>query len=271
MLLPSLLVIAVIAVMSTGNQLPIPLRDYLDQHITNDGFTSTRLVAIGFGIGVGLAITPAKIVLRYLSTLVHELGHAFTAGLLLASPKAIYIHPSSAGLATFQISQNWGRGRHAITASAGYVAPSLASLAAMNAINQGRVMVWAMFSVSVLAFALLLLIRNLWGLFWTSLVIGACYFGYNRLDLELVGSGVAGVAGYLAINSIQDAWSQITITRRSPGSRCDAEQVGVITHIPPWLVATGQWSITMALGYLSARMALSPHWSDITTWVRDLY
>lgn len=263
--------ISVVVLLATGNQLPIPVRDFLSERLTNDGPSTTRLVAIGFGVGMALAITPAKILLRYLSTLVHELGHAFVAGLLLASPKSIYIHPSSAGLALYMPSPNWGPVRIALTSSAGYVAPSLSALAAMNAVNQGHPLAWAMFSVCVVAFAILFLIRNLWGLLWSSAVVGACYFGYGELNVDLVGCIVAGIAGYLVINSAQDAWNQLTIARRIPGSGCDAERVAQILKTPPALIAFGHWLVTIGLGYLSAQLAISPHWADITSWLKDLY
>ncbi len=271
MLIPSLFVIAVVSLLAFGFDVPIPVQDFLNERLTNDGFTTTRLVAIGFGIGLGLAVTPAKIILRYLSTLVHELGHAFVAGLLLASPKSIYIHPSAAGLALYRPSQNWGPGRITLTSAAGYVAPSLAALAAMNAVTKGHALAWAMFSVGVLAFSLLLLIRNLWGLFWTGAVIGGSYFGYGKLEVDLVGCIVAGIAGYLTVNAIQDSWMQLTITRRIPGSGCDAEILAGVTRLPAPLVAFGQWMVTVGLGFLTARLALSPHWADITNWVSDLY
>jgi len=153
---------------------------------------------------------------------VHELGHAFVPGLLLASPKSIYIHPSSTGLALYRPSQNWGPGRITLTSAAGYVAPKLAARAAMNAVTKGHALAWATFSVGVLAFSLLILIRNLWGLFWTGAAIGGSYFGYGKLEVDLLGCIGAGIAGYLTVNAIQDSWMQLTITRNVPGSGCDA-------------------------------------------------
>jgi hypothetical protein len=53
--------------------------DFLRWLAPTDGSPSTSLVAAGFVAGVVLEASPAKLLFRYFSTAVHELGHAFMA------------------------------------------------------------------------------------------------------------------------------------------------------------------------------------------------
>lgn len=267
----SVAVIAVALLLSSGRSLPVPVVDLLDEYLSGDGSSTNSLVAIGYGIGIGAAFTPLRLYLRYFATVVHELGHAFMAGALLARPKSIHIHPSSSGLAIYELSPNWGRFRATLVSAAGYPAPSIAALAAINAVQQGRTMAWAVFSVAVLSLSVVLLIRNLWGFVWTASVIGASYYGYDKLPVDLVGAVVAGISGYLALSSVQFAWTQLTLTRRFRGAGVDAESIEAFTKIPSKVVATGHLLVTLVLGYLSLKLALGPKWSEIDQWIRDLY
>lgn len=120
MFLLSVIVIAVVLVLVA--QIPISevVRERIEGLFGETTIPETHLVAIAFVIGVGAFHTPIKLVLRYFSTVVHELGHAFMAGALLAKPKSIHIHPSSSGLAIYELSPNWGRFRASLVSAAGY-------------------------------------------------------------------------------------------------------------------------------------------------------
>lgn len=270
MFLVSIFVIVIVLYLSAGQPVPPEVVDLLDEYLPNDGTTSPTLVATGFGLGMFAAFTPVKILLRYFSTVVHELGHALMAGAMFAKPKSIYIHPSSSGLATWEIPLNWGRLRASLVAAAGYPAPSLASLAAVNAVLQGHILAWSFFAVGVLTMAVLLLIRNLWGFVWTSLVIGCSYFAYGAIPLDFAGAIVAGVAGFLTINSIQFSWIQLTLARRMRGTGIDAEAIEQYTKIPSKIIAGGHLLIALGIGYLSSKLAIEPRWEDISSWLTDL-
>jgi hypothetical protein len=271
MLLVSLLVISLVLALSTGKTIPTEVSSFLDFMVNQDGTSTPHLIAAGFGVGMLAALTPVKLILRYFVTVVHELGHAFMAGALFARPKSILIHPSSSGLATWEIPENWGRIRATLVAAAGYPAPSIASLAAMNAVTQGRTIAWSIFSVGVLSLAVVLLIRNFWGFLWTSAVIVTSYFAYQRVPIDVAGALVAGIAGFLAINSIQFAWIQVKLTRFARGSGVDAEAIEHYTRVPSVLVSFGHLAVTVWLGFLSARMAFDPLKMDMSNLISALY
>lgn len=271
MFLLSLLVIATVLALAVGAELPIPLVDFLDQYVKNDGTSTNQYVALAFLAGMFAAISPVRLLLRYFSTVVHELGHAFMAGALFARPKQIRIQPSSSGLAIYELSPNWGRFRASLVSAAGYPAQSIAAVAAIQSIQMGRSIAWAIFSVAVLSLAILLLIRNLWGIIWTSAVVGGCYYAFDKVSSEVVGAVVAGVAGFLVINGIQFAWMQVTLVRRVPGSGVDAESIARFTKIPAGLIAWGHLMTCLGLGYIASDLAVGPYWDSIREWISGLY
>lgn len=267
----SLLVIAVVLSFAMGQSLPFLISDALEKYIQNDGNSTTQFVALGFCLGMFASLSPVRLVLRYFSTVVHELGHAFMAGALFARPKSIRIQPSSSGLAIYELSPNWGRFRASLVSAAGYPAPSIAAVAAVQAIQMGQSIAWAIFSVAVLSLAIILLIRNLWGIIWTSAVVGSSYFAFDKISSDVVGGIVAGVAGFLVVNGIQFAWIQVTLVRKAPGSGVDAESIALFTKLPAKLVAFGHLCVCLGLGYWAGRLAVYPYWSEISDWVVQLY
>lgn len=259
----SLVVLAVSLFFGTHQNLPSQAGDVLNWLAPNDGSPAVSLVALGFIAGVVLEASPAKILLRYFSTAVHELGHAFMAGALLARPKTILIHPSSSGLAIFELAPNWGRFRSFLVSAAGYPAPSIAAVAAIQAVQLGHSQAWAVFSMSVLAIAIVLLIRNFWGFFWTTGVVVASYFGLNLVSAEWVGVGVAAIAGFLAMNGIEFAQIQLNLVRNAPGSGVDAEAISQVTGLPARLVATGHLLVCLGISGAAGYFAIQPYWSDM--------
>lgn len=271
MFLLSFAVIALVLVVASGGTLPVPVIEFLDEYVKNDGQSTAQLVAIGCGLGMIAALTPVRLALRYFSTVVHELGHAFMAGALFARPRQIRIQPSSSGLAIYDLSPNWGRFRASLVSAAGYPAPSIAAVAAIQAVQMGRSIAWAIFSVGVLSLAIILLIRNLWGIVWTTAVVGGSYYAFDKVSSDLVGSVVAGIAGFLVINGIQFAWMQVTLVRRAPGCGVDAESIARFTKLPAGLVAWGHLLVCLGLGYWAGWLAIMPYWSEIKDWLETLY
>lgn len=264
-------VLIVVLFLCSGRAIPPEFSQYLDEFISRDGNSTEQLIAAGYVAGMLASMTPLRLALRYFVTVVHELGHAFMAGALFARPKTIYIHPSSSGLATWEIPENWGKFRASLVAVAGYPAPSLASLAAINAVIQGRTIAWSIFSVAVLALALLFLIRNIWGFVWTVGVIAASYFAYQQIPVEFAGALVAFVGGFLAINSIQYSWIQARLVRNSRGSGVDAEAIENYLRIPASLISTGHLFLSVIVAFLATKLATEPIWNDFYGWVLELY
>lgn len=263
----SVAVLLVSLLFGTHQNLPIQAVDALHWMAPHDGSPSAFHVAVGFAAGVVLEASPAKILLRYFSTAVHELGHAFMAGALFARPKTILIHPSSSGLAIFELAPNWGRFRSFLVSAAGYPAPSIAAVAAIQAIQMGHSQVWAVFSMAVLAIAIVLLIRNFWGFFWTTGVVVASFFGLRMVSAEWVGVGVAAIAGFLAMNGIEFAQIQLKLVRQAPGSGVDAEAISQVTGLPSRLVASGHLLVCMGISGAAGYFAIQPYWSEIVNWV----
>ena len=82
MWLISVVVLSVVGYFVSGRKLPVEVVDNLNHVVSEDLAPSERLVALFFVVGAVVGITPIRIGLRYLSTVVHELGHAFVAGTL---------------------------------------------------------------------------------------------------------------------------------------------------------------------------------------------
>jgi hypothetical protein len=246
--------------------LPSQLDDFLHWLAPHDGAPSASLVALGFGIGVAVEALPTKLIFRYFSTAVHELGHAFMAGALFARPKTILIHPSSSGLAIFELAPNWGRFRSFLVSAAGYPAPSIAAVAAVQAVQTGHSQAWAVFSIAVLSIAIVLLIRNFWGFLWTTGVVVASYFGLKTVSAEWVGVAVAGIAGFLAMNGIEFAQIQSKLVKQSPGSGVDAEAIAQVTRIPARLVTAGHLTVCLGISGASGYFAVQPYWSETLHW-----
>lgn len=266
----SVAVLAVSLFFGAHQTLPAEAIDFFHWVAPNDEAPATSLVTFGFAAGVVLEASPAKILLRYFSTAVHELGHAFMAGALFARPKTILIHPSSSGLAIFELAPNWGRFRSFLVSAAGYPAPSIAAVAAIQAIQMGHSQVWAVFSMTVLAVAIVLLIRNFWGFFWTTGVVVGSFFSLRSVSAEWVGVGVAAIAGFLAMNGIEFAQIQMKLVRQAPGSGVDAEAISQVTGLPSRLVALGHLLVCMGISGAAGYFAIQPHWNSISEWITNL-
>jgi len=267
----SVAVLFVVATMATHQPIPTPLLDVLNRYLEDDGSSTKQIIALGFLAGALASMTPVRLILRYFSTVVHELGHAFMAGALFARPKSILIHPSSSGLAIYQLAPNWGRFRATLVSAAGYPAPSIAALGAVQAIQSGHTIAWTLFSVGVLSITIVLLIRNLWGVLWTSGVVAGSYFGLQHFPIQWIGAGVVGIAGFLAVNSIQFAWTQLTLARKMRGSGIDAESIEMYTRIPSAVVAFGHLMTCLVISGYAAKFAVEPYWTEIGDWLNKLY
>jgi len=140
----SLLVLVPVAYVLWGRDLPAVVVDLLNQYIPNDTAPSEELVAWAMLAGAAVGATPIHKLIRYLATVVHELGHAFTAGILGGRPKHITISTDTSGLAVYEPPVHWGRFRASVVSAAGYPAPAIASLAAIEAIQAGHSKAWVL-------------------------------------------------------------------------------------------------------------------------------
>jgi len=265
----SLLVIVPIAYVLSGRELPVSVIEALNQYVPNDTAPSQELVAWAMLGGAAVGATPIHKLVRYLATVVHELGHAFTAGILGGRPKHITISTDTSGLAVYAPPIHWGRFRASIVSAAGYPAPSIASLAAIEAIQMGHSKAWFFFSGGTLAVAIVALIRNFWGLFWTAGAVGGSYFAARELTPDLLGGIAAGLAGFLAVEAFRHAFHQFSLSRFR-GTHCDAEMISLFLKLPLRPTAFLHLAVTTAIGALALRQGVEPHWAEIRDTFEDL-
>lgn len=259
MFLVSIVVMGVVLALAAQLSLSQDAQDLLERAFVVSEIPETLWVALAFLFGVGAFHTPLKIVLRYFSTAVHELGHAFMAGVLLARPRSIQIHPSSSGLAIYESPPDWGRFRSALVSTAGYPAPGLAAMAAVYAVQQGYGVAWTVFAASVLALAIVFLIRNIWGFLWTTGIVVGSYFGVTQLSSDWVAATAMFVAGFLALSGIEFAWIQIRLVKHAPGSGVDAEAIFHSLGIPARLTAWVHFLLSVGAGAVAGYNAAWPY------------
>ena len=264
----SLIFLVPVIYLGVGRDLPTELTDRLHDVFPLDQAPTAQGLAIAFIAGLFVGGTPFHAIFRYLATVVHELGHAFTAGVLGGRPKNITIAPSASGLATYQPPLGWGRGRASLVSLAGYPAPAIASLAAVQALRQGQTMSWFFFATGTLAIAIVFLIRNLWGFFWTAATTTGAYFAATELPVKTLGWIVAGIAGYLAMEGYRHSWQQMMIVKNFPGAGCDAERCAIWWRMNPRGVATMHFVAVTAISAYSSYMAINPYWNEIVDWVQ---
>lgn len=269
MFLISLLVIVPIAYVLSGREIPTVVNDLLERYVPNDTTPTTELIAWSMLAGAAVGATPVHKLIRYLATVVHELGHAFTAGILGGRPKQIRISTDTSGLAMYEPPVHWGRFRASIVSAAGYPAPAIASLAAIEAIQMGHSKAWFFFSGGTLAVAIIALIRNIWGFVWTAGAVAGSYFAARELTPDLLGAIVAGIAGFLAVEAFRHAYTQFSISKFR-GTHCDAEMISLFLKLPLRPTAFLHLAATTAIAVVALRQGIEPYWPEIRGTVENL-
>jgi len=270
MFLVSVAVLVPVLLLAAGREWSPEVLNRLGSLLPADAGLGSGQLAVSFAAGLVIAGTPLHVLMRYLSTVVHELGHAFTAGLLGGRPRNITISLDASGLAVYQPPLTWGRGRASLVSFAGYPAPAVASLAAVEALRLGYSRTWFTFAAATLAVSIVLLIRNFWGFLWTSCVVAGSYLAAREVAAQYLGMAAGALAGYLALEGIRNARVQMAFVRRYPGTGTDAERIAGWWRFSPTFVSAVHFLTVVAIsGYASTR-ALGPHWSAVEDFVRDL-
>lgn len=110
------------------------------------------------------------------STFVHEMGHGIAA--ILAGGEFLSFKMWSNGSGVAQISGEFGRLSRAFIAAAGLVGPSfIATFYFMGAKTEQRARIVLGLSGIIAIFSLMLLIRNLFGIFFIGGFAGLCFIG----------------------------------------------------------------------------------------------
>ena len=258
MILVPVVVLLVLAYAIFNQNIPQVALDQMTKWLPDDGAPGKTVVVIACGVGAILSFTPFDKIAKYLSTAVHELGHALMASLFGGRPKNIHISVSGAGLATYMAPASWGRMRSSLVYFAGYIAPAIAALAGIRAVQAEYSRAWFVFATAILGLAILFLIRNLWGFIWTALVVIVAGTAAKLGSPEILGTIAAGVVGYLLIEAIQNAYIQLRVLKHRRGSGCDAEQIAQQWGINARFVGHVQFLCVFIISGLTLVAAIRP-------------
>jgi hypothetical protein len=193
-------------------------------------------------------------VVRHLATLAHEAGHAAVAALVGRRLSGIRLHSDTSGV-TLSRGRPRGPGM-VLTLAAGYPAPAVVGLAGAWLVGTGYAAGW-LWSLVLLCALMLLLVRNLYGL-WVVTVIGVAVAALSWAAPPLVLSAVAHVVAWSLLLSAPRAVMELQRQRgrlrpgpgRSPTRghhpESDVDQLARLTRTPAvlwsglfWLVCVG--------------------------------
>jgi hypothetical protein len=203
-----------------------------------------------------LAWSPAGYrMVRHLATLTHEAGHAAVAVLVGRRLSGIRLHSDTSGV-TLSRGRPRGPGM-VLMLAAGYPAPAVVGVAGAWLVGAGFAAGW-LWSLVLLCALMLLLVRNLYGL-WVVLVTGAAVAALSWAAPPLVLSAVAHLVVWSLLLSAPRAVVELQRQRRrlrrrgvgrtAPGRSgldSDADQLARLTGVPAglwsglfWLVCLG--------------------------------
>ena len=146
------------------------------------------VLLVSVGLTALLYVIPYGRVLAYplmlLSTLAHEMGHGIAAVLVGGSFDRFQLWPDGSGVATW--SGQAGPLERAVVAAGGLVGPAVAAAIGFAVGRTVKGARGALYAVAVLlALALLLVVRNLFGLVFVAVVLGGCFFAALKASGEI--------------------------------------------------------------------------------------
>ena len=209
-----------------------------------------------------VALRPSWRLARNGITIAHEGGHALVAVLVGRRLSGIRLHSDTSGL-TLSRGRPSGLGM-ALTLLAGYLAPSLLGLGGAALLADGRItlLLWASLA---LLFAMLLMIRNLYGLL-AVLVAGGAIFAVSAYTEPAVQAAFGSAFGwFLLVGGVRPVGELQSLRRRGRAPQSDADQLARVTWLPG-IVWVG-WFGLVNLAVLAAAgwLLLRPAILDLTT------
>lgn len=183
-------------------------------------------------------------VVRHLATLLHEAGHALVAVFVGRRLSGIRLHSDTSGLT---VSRGKPRGPGMIaTLMAGYPAPAIVGLASAWLVSHGYA-AGTLWALVVLCALMLLLIRNLYGL-WVVLATGVGVAALSWTATPEILSIAAYIMAWSLLFVAPRAVVELQRSRRCKRSRgrSDADQLAGLTHLSSGIWIGLFWLITMA-------------------------
>lgn len=184
---------------------------------------------------------------RHAVTIAHEGGHGLVALLTGRRLDGIRLHSDTSGL-TLSRGKPHGAGM-VLTAAAGYTAPSLLGLAGAWLLAAGHItaLLWG---ATALLLAMLIMIRNAYGLLTVVLAGGAFLLISWLTDAEVQAAFAYAVVWFLLLGGIRPVFELHGTRRRGRAPDSDADQLARLTRIPAalWLLLFHAVTLCSLLG-----------------------
>ena len=198
-----------------------------------------------------VAYRPAWKVARNAVTIAHEGGHAVAALITGRRLSGIRLHADTSGV-TVSYGKPYGFGM-VLTASAGYIAPSLFGLGGAALLGLGHITALLWVCVGLLALMLLML-RNFYGLI-SVLVTGVIAFVVSWYADARVQAGFAYLAvWFLLFGGVRPVFELQWQRRTGRAPNSDADQLAKLTRTP------GALWVTMFVFVALGAVLLGGHW-----------
>lgn len=238
------------------------LSELLDRVLGTQPDPPAALVAATAGLALlVVAVRPAWRLARNGITIAHEGGHALAAVLVGRRLSGIRLHSDTSGL-TLSRGRPGGPGM-AVTLLAGYLAPSLLGLGGAWLLAGGRItlLLWASLA---LLFAMLLMIRNLYGLL-AVLVAGGAIFGVSAYTEPAVQAAFGyAFVWFLLVGGVRPVGELQSLRWRGRAPDSDADQLARITWLPG-LLWVGLFGLAnLAALAVAVLLLLRPAVTDLT-------
>ncbi|PLT31205.1 M50 family metallopeptidase [Peribacillus deserti] len=169
---------------------------------------------------------------RYLCiihTMIHEVGHALCSLLFDGKVRSISLFANTEGL-IMTGSKSWiGR---VMTSFAGYPFSSAFALLCFTLISKGHAS-WVFYGLGItISAALLLWVRNMYGVFWCiSFLVLLVLIMIRGNDLWIIHGGML-MSAILLTESISSAFMVLYLSFKTPGEAGDAASLAAYTQIP---------------------------------------
>jgi hypothetical protein len=152
------------------------------------------LYLVPFGIFINLPLI-------WLSTLVHELGHGFTAALLGGDFERFLMHPDASGVAQWSAPAGFGSIRQAMVAAGGLVGPAIVAAIAFVLARNSKAAKYTLLASSFALVAIaVLVVRNGFGLAFVGVLALLLGVLGTRKQPEVAQLGLVFIATQLAMS-----------------------------------------------------------------------